>query len=393
MRRGFTLVELLIVVVVIVTLMAITFRLGSAGSDTSARSKTINKMQRLENCLSGYYAAYGSYPPVQLHGSRDYTLSVNMQGIQQVGNGSGNGSHESDLSWESVEAACRSQPIGVEFPFSDANFQKYVDTVSQEQQKRASSDDPKYKRYKDNPALAEGYVALVDNGPIAYKSDKDDWTDNQVFKFGVLSYILPRYLVMMNVVRSGNSANVETIYTSQTQWNNNNRCPCDFETGAPYSGWGQVIAVMKDERWKIAALPSQSVCARWIQNLEGIVSCQTEREIFGVKIRDNDVGAVHGVSVDNVKPHIYGSGNSQGGKGSNGGQQYILDGMSIHDGWGEELYYYSPSPHQSYIIWSSGPNRRTFPPWVDDKELKAMKPEDFNTVQTWIADDIRQMSN
>lgn len=42
-------------------------------------------MQRLENCLSGYYAAYGSYPPVKLHGSRDYTLEVDeFSGIQNL---------------------------------------------------------------------------------------------------------------------------------------------------------------------------------------------------------------------------------------------------------------------------------------------------------------------
>ena len=53
MRRAFTLVELLVVVVVIVTLMAVTFRLGSVGSESTYKSRTINRMQRLENCLSG----------------------------------------------------------------------------------------------------------------------------------------------------------------------------------------------------------------------------------------------------------------------------------------------------------------------------------------------------
>ena len=43
----------------IVTLMAITFRLGNVGSASTYKSRTVNRMQRLENCLSGYYAAYG----------------------------------------------------------------------------------------------------------------------------------------------------------------------------------------------------------------------------------------------------------------------------------------------------------------------------------------------
>ena len=83
MKKGFTLVEMLIVVVVLVTLMSITFRLSSLGDDQTRRNRTISRMQRLENCLSGFYAAYGTYPPVELHGSRDYDLGVNNQtGIQ-----------------------------------------------------------------------------------------------------------------------------------------------------------------------------------------------------------------------------------------------------------------------------------------------------------------------
>ena len=60
MKKGFTLVEMLIVVVVLVTLMTITFRLTSLGRDQTDRNKTIARLQRLENALSGYYAAFGS---------------------------------------------------------------------------------------------------------------------------------------------------------------------------------------------------------------------------------------------------------------------------------------------------------------------------------------------
>ena len=58
-------------------------------------------IQKIENCLSGYYAAFGSYPPVTLHGSRNYNLEVNINGIQtdeEVNSG---------LDWPRVEAACR----------------------------------------------------------------------------------------------------------------------------------------------------------------------------------------------------------------------------------------------------------------------------------------------
>ena len=71
MKRAFTLIEMLIVVAVMVTLMSMVFRLTSIGGSATARNVTVSRLQRLENCLSGYYAAFGTYPPVKLHGTRD----------------------------------------------------------------------------------------------------------------------------------------------------------------------------------------------------------------------------------------------------------------------------------------------------------------------------------
>ena len=83
MKRGFTLIEMLVVVAVLAVLMAMVFRLSGIGSDSDNRSVTIERLQRLENCLSGYYAAFGSYPPVKLHGSRNPYLRTNVHGIQK----------------------------------------------------------------------------------------------------------------------------------------------------------------------------------------------------------------------------------------------------------------------------------------------------------------------
>ena len=47
MKKAFTLIELLIVVVVLVTLMAVTFRLTSIGSNQSARNTTVASLQKL----------------------------------------------------------------------------------------------------------------------------------------------------------------------------------------------------------------------------------------------------------------------------------------------------------------------------------------------------------
>ena len=90
--RGFTLIELLIVTVIIVTLMAIVFRLAGSGGDSTARAKTLSRLQKLSNALSGYYAAFGSYPPVPLQGrSRDIYTRVDKYGATTGGGSLGYG--------------------------------------------------------------------------------------------------------------------------------------------------------------------------------------------------------------------------------------------------------------------------------------------------------------
>ena len=389
MRKGFTLVELLVVVVVIVTLMAITFRLGSAGSDQTARARTVNRMQRLENCLSGYYAAYGSYPPVALHGSRDYTFPVDGHGIQQVRNGQ----HEEDLDWDRVEAACRSQPVAMNYPFANASIGDYVKQVSDLLMEKANSDEKRYEAFRNNEALKYGFFALVDNSPLSQKAGYSEWRDVQVFRFGLMSYLLPRLLAIFNISgSSGSSSSFQQLFTAQRQWLKNNELPCDFVTGQPYQSWSDVIRTMERDSWKIAALPSQAACARWMPNLEGIVA-GAERTFYGVKVYDeHHGGTAAGVTADSTSPELYSANDSQSG-GSNYSQQYLLDGLTVVDGWGEDFYYCSPSPHQTYTLWSAGPNKKTFPPWVTDEEIDQLKEADRKTAQTWMADDIMHMRN
>ena len=383
MKKAFTLVELLIVVVVLVTLMTITFRLGGVGDDTSRRNRTINRMQRLENCLSGYYAAYGSYPPVKLHGSRDYTLSVNGYGLQCEDTDD----HETELQWKGVQAACKSQPLAFSYPFPRSKEQ-YVKTVSKIKQDMAKTPDPK-----------NNFEALSDNSSLSGKGNKKSWSEVQIFKFGVLSYLLPRYLITMGGGQSGNSSDVDNqLFSRQDQWKANNQLPCRFESGVPYEDWGEVKSDAAQYPWKIAVLPSQAACARWLPNLEESVATTFAREIYGVSLQSpTDEGGSNGAW------EIYdAASNGSGGKGkSAGGQNYALQRMTVVDGWGEEFYYYSLPPHQSYLLWSGGPNRYTFPHWISDRELKEVidtykEIHDGSSkieIQAALADDMVQMSN
>ena len=129
--KGFTLIELLIVTVVIVTLMSLVFRLAGSGSGSSARATTLARLQKISNALSGYYAAFGSYPPVPLQGrSRDIYTPVNY-GYGEVGysiqGGSGETRNTGSLNAsgdegkrmkKQVEAACRAQPVAAGYPIN-----------------------------------------------------------------------------------------------------------------------------------------------------------------------------------------------------------------------------------------------------------------------------------
>lgn len=401
MKKAFTLVELMIVVVVIAILASITFKIAGLGEDTSRRNTTIARMQRLENAISGYFAAYGSYPPVALQGrSRNIFYETSGYGIQQV---SKDPKTSIDLpkDWKQVEAACRAQPVAMAFPYASSR-KEYVRAVSESLKQLYESGA---EGYKDNPALAYGFDSLEDPEMLTGKN-KDgngvkagDWTNIQVFQFGLLSYLLPRYLMMMG---HGNGNNNESsgstgIYDNFAQWGDNNSMPCRFEDGVQYDNWSQLNSDLGNgnEKWKIALIPSQAVCARWLPNLEGLLACNdtVNTTVYGINVRDGNSSV--GLSAANPDPKIYSAGNSQSGSGTGGSQQYVLNEITCKDGWNRDLYYYSLPPYQSYRLWSAGENGKTFPPWIPDEEIEnnsaLQKYRDL--IRNWIADDVVHMSN
>ena len=134
MKKGFTLIEMMIVVAILVVLMTITFRLSKLGSNADRRTRTVTRMQKLENCLSGYHAAFGSYPPVKLHGSRDIYNQVDRHGIQNdernenLWNWNKIGEQAEWNAWNQVNAACKSQPVDCRFPYPEG-YSKKIDIM------------------------------------------------------------------------------------------------------------------------------------------------------------------------------------------------------------------------------------------------------------------------
>lgn len=367
MKKGFTLVELLVVVVVIITLMAITFRLAGVASDSNYRNITIERMQRLENALSGYYAAFGSYPPVDLYAKRNVYLRADpFTGDQQDSEWNGRMADN----WESVRAACRAQPIAARFPF-DSNLQPYVTAVSRVVAERANSNDKRWKAYQDRrEILGAGFTAICGNPNQFSGWDKySSWQDVKIFQFGVMSFLLPRYLFMLSGITDRN--NLQNC----AQWTANNRLSANPNNGIQFNNWDNQLQYKS----LIQRIPSQSVCARWMPNLENIVACSGYPKLFDISIRDTRFGG--GVSADSADIEVF----------SNGSTRYVLDCMTVYDGWHNEFYYYSPAPYQSYRLWSAGANGKTFPPWTPLESLK--EESDKRTAAAWMADDIMFMSN
>ena len=367
-RAAFTLVELLIVVVVIVTLMSIVFRLAGMGGDSKARGITIRRLNALEFALSGYNAAFGSYPPVELHGERDIYLEIsgNLQrtdGQKYTPSGLTSSSGASEY-WKHVKAACRSQPVAAEFPMNALRTRRF-----------------------DKSGTYNGYNLLGEGENIASLLSAKNWSEARIFKFGLMSYLLPRLQFMLE--------GASDLYDRGGFWRERNRLSAlyDFATGESIAtSWKEVQRRMnagskwqegKEDNRELRELvnqPSQIVCARWMSALQGIV--HNGKTFYNVNTYDGTVGR----SGEGDGSYSL-SGSVSGGSG---GETCMLSVMTVVDGWGHDFYYYSPPPYQNYRLWSAGPDGMTFPPWMDIEKL----PNAERTLAgDWLADDIVSMSN
>ena len=420
MKKAFTLLEVLIAMAILVILMTITFKIADIAGDAEDKSCTILRMQRLENCLSGYYAAFGSYPPVRLHGSRDISTYVPPGDFEQSDDGEQNnidwGNDDEDyqinVAWSQVEAACRAQPVSCEFPLPDnPDVTRYIDGQAAEMTEYAMQDPEiwpglsttdKTIIWGDKPwkTKQDGNWDSINKNPgrISPQKGESSWSKIKLFRFGLMSYLLPRYIVMMT--------GKEEFYTQYEQWTSNNYVPSDPLTGEDNFGaglgnvaggwsavWNAVNLTSEDKTKKdldmarLANIPSQAVCARWMPNLENICKCYSHPVVFGVSLRSTRKR--HG---DNLDPFHYSNVHIRPYRPLGipvGKQQYVLNMITVRDGWGREFYYYSPEPYQRYVLWSAGANGKTFPPWI---ERNAIGSAGARRVEEWTHDDIMHMS-
>ena len=197
MRRAFTLIEVMVVTVVISILLALSVRIIGIGEDSSRRNTTISRLQRIENALSGYFAAFGSYPPVAALYS--HNVYAHYDAMQDSQNG-----ENSSLVWEDVKKACASQPVAARFPFSNNDrVRKYIELLSQEAVNRVNGNDPQFKDWQTQNCrekLSAGFKPFDSpndlNNSADWKSKDKKWPEVKIFQFGLMSFLLPRYMFM-----------------------------------------------------------------------------------------------------------------------------------------------------------------------------------------------------
>ena len=388
-RSGFTLIELLIVTVVVVSLMAIVFRLSGVAGGATARQETVSRMQRLENCLSGYYAAFGSYPPVPLQGA-----SRNI--YREVGS-----SHptiqtdddeidDSKLDEKRVRAACMAQPVAALFPPPSGYESRYENFKNSIQLAYEAGVYSGKDEQRISQLLGMTWQSLENPGFLNAYQNETDSKRLSLFRYGLMSFLLPRYRFMLDCAKGGLSGNSEAFNNSidnYRQWTEFNPLPPRMDTGIAYGSWKAFCDTMGgDADWQIDLIPSQAACARWLPNLQGIVHGR-RISMFGVPIGESGSTGIPDVR-EAASFTLY----SAGGSSSSGNSGYPLNSMTVRDGWYHDFYYYSPAPYQTYVLWSAGPDGKTFPPWVDLEQFKKDHSDHYETAVQWMADDIKFMS-
>ncbi|MBP5510722.1 MAG: prepilin-type N-terminal cleavage/methylation domain-containing protein [Kiritimatiellae bacterium] len=323
-NSGFTLVEIMVVVAVVGMLMAGLFKLISATGENTKKARTVARLQRIQNALAGFYAENGTYPPVQQF------CSPNPYKVESRHDGKSDWNDVSELTAANANRAAGAQSVAFFYP--------------------------NVKGLNEMCVVAMGKPSVnasAEANRTHQKSEDVAWDNCRIFKFGLLSYLVPRVEMMggedLVAASSGGSwgdGTPEANFFKTTQWGKNNV--------------GTIRSVHERE---------QHQCARWMPHLEGCIS--GVGTILGENVRDTENdrnGTIHLTVIDG---------------------EYVLQYITLKDGWGNEFYYYSAPPYQSYRLWSAGPDGTTFPPWITMETLKKKKGDrDAKLASHWIEDDI-----
>jgi prepilin-type N-terminal cleavage/methylation domain-containing protein len=353
-QRGFTLMELMIVLVIIGILMSGVFMLMSVAAKHSDVARTRARIQKVQNAISGFYAAYGTYPPVELHGPTNPFGRFDSEFAQ------GSAVDGSSLSAVASRQACRAQPVAFEFPYPE-EMDKTVNLLF------SSAGIQGANQVYQNAASIPDY----------------SWSEVQMFKFGLMSYLLPRIqTVGVPGERQGFSQNnpIPGFFESE-QWKRNNKT-----SAVGGGGQGQNLVRLLNKQRQA----ENREAAKWIPNLEGQVSGYGPT-LFNIALggggdmNDPDMDGMLRARIRETDEPIDDNHPFRGPYSKGGGSDTVLYCATLKDAWDRDLFYHSAPPYQSYRLWSAGPDGNTFPPWVP---LDSLSSADRRRVAGWIKDDI-----
>ena len=237
---AFTLIEIMVVVALVGIMIAGVFKLISAAGRSNQRATTVQRIQKLENALSGFYAEYGTYPPVERHDSPDPRITT-----EDDSNNDATGFADR------CKRAAASQPVSYEFPCKKRD-DKWLELWFK-------------TRGRD--------VVSANQAVGAYNKNEPAWKDTKGIKLGLLSYLLPRLQVMAEFNSSygmDSQGGPDPAFFELSQWSKyNNASPGNYREQL--------------ERETVA-------CSRWLLNFEEMIA--GGGKVLGVSLGDKR----HGVS-------------------------------------------------------------------------------------------------
>jgi type II secretory pathway pseudopilin PulG len=258
---GFTLIETMIVILVIIVLAGMVFKLMGVAGAKNEEANTKATLQKLANALEEYRAIYGKYPPV-----------YNYPGLGQP------------IRYEFANARYLEAEVGPEFA-------AYLKNVSK---------------------------------------DKDIWSkdEGRLFTFGLLSYFVPRHKGHADRAPDifvGGKADDPTTDADESE---------EYKKERTINQWEVHNVRRSSERMSQFDLQENIDSARKIlPYLDGALKADGSVESYGI-IRSEPIGC------------------------SYNGVPYRNQNLTIKDGWEREILYESSPPHDTYKLWSRGPDGR-----------------------------------
>jgi len=259
--QGFTLIEMMIVMLVIIVLAGMVFKLMGVAGAKNEEANTKATLQKVANALEEYRAIYGKYPPVHSY-----------PGL--------------------------GQPVRYEF----ANARYLEAEVG-----------PEFAQYLKNAS-----------------TDCDIWGEGgRLFTFGLLSYFVPRY--------KGHADRAPDIFVggaADDPDTENSDESDNYSKARTINQWEVHNVRRSSERMSQFDLQENIDSARKIMPyLDGALDAEGRVASYGIIRRDWIPASYYDKSYHN--DHLY-----------------------IWDGWEREIRFQSNPPHDTYKLWSLGPDGR-----------------------------------